>query len=138
MSSAESVRRRDSEVYPYMFQSGKLSLRKIGAAINLTKDSVFRSIAAILKRNINPESYLWETEEGKAWLERLIIAMIYEFGIKGNQGAGRMSDFCKRIRIDKHIAVSPSTLRKIRREIETNAVEFQRSEEKVKKEKNVK
>lgn len=110
-------------------------MRQIGAAINLTKDSVFRSIAAILKRNNNPESHFWETEVGKVWLNLLVIAMVYEFGIKGNQGADRMSDFCKRIRIDKHIAVSPSRLRETRREIEGLAVEFQQVQEKVQKEK---
>ncbi len=137
MSIAESVRRRDCQVYQYMFQSEKLSLRKIGAAINLTKDSVSRSIRAILKRNKNPESHFGETEEGKSWLNLLVIAMIYEFGIKGNQGADRMTDFCKRIRIDNHIAVSPSRLRETRREIEGLAVEFQQIQEEAQKKKNV-
>ena len=133
MSIAESVRRRDSKVYPYIIQSGKLSLREISNIINLTKDSIARSINMIFKRNNHPESHFWETEEGKTWLNLLVIAMIYEFGIKGNQGADRMSDFCKRIRIEKHIAVSPSRLRETRREIEKLVVEFQQAQEKVHK-----
>ena len=65
----------------------------------------------------------------------MLIAMVYEFGIKGNVGADRMSAFCKHIMIEQHVAVSPSRLREMKKELEKKVVEFQVIQEKEHKEK---
>jgi RNase H-fold protein (predicted Holliday junction resolvase) len=98
-------------------------LRKIGKAVGLSKDRVARSLAAIAKRNKYPESHLWETEEGQAWLRIMVIAVLYEFGVKENQGADRISEFFKRIRVNTHVGISTSALRAMMTMIEEQIAE---------------
>lgn len=64
------------------------------------------------KRNQHPESSLWETEAGVAWLRLLVFAVLYTFGLDRQVGAEKLSTFFKLIRIDTHIGVSPSALLK--------------------------
>jgi len=129
MAIAALVRSRDTKVFGALAELGKQSLRKIAQAIGLSKDSVARSLTALSKRDKYPESHLWETEEGQAWLRRLVVAMLYEFGIKGNQGAERMSEFLKRIRVDSYVGSSPSALRSLVQQIEKALADFQREQE---------
>ena len=133
MSISASVRKRDSKVFANIVERGKQSLRKIAQATGLSKDSVARSIETIFKRDKYPESAMWEMEEGQEWLRRMVIAMLYEFGMKGNQGAERMSEFLKRIRVDNHVGVSPTALRTMMRVIEEELPEFQREQEEAQK-----
>jgi hypothetical protein len=129
MAIAALVRSRDTKVFGVLAEFGKQSLRKIAQATGLSKDGVARSLTALSKRDKYPESRLWETEEGQAWLRRMVIAMLYEFGVKGNQGAERMSEFLKRIRVDTHVGSSPSALRNIVQQLEKALADFQREQE---------
>ena len=129
MIIAAAVRNRDSKVFANIAEFGRQSLRKIAQATGLSKSSVARSVRAQDKRDKHPESHLWETEAGQAWLRILVIAMIYIFGLKGNQGAERMSEFLKCIRVDTHVGVSPSALRNMIHQIEELLVEFQKKQE---------
>jgi len=126
---AALVRSRDTKVFGTLAEFGKQSLRKMAQATGLSKDSVARSLTALSKRDKYPESHLWETEEGQAWLRRMVVAMLYEFGVKGNQGAERMSEFLKRIRVDTHVGSSPSALRSLVRQIEKALADFQQEQE---------
>ncbi len=83
----------------------------------------------ISKRDKYPESHFWETEAGQAWLCLLVIGMLYVFGLKGNQGAERMSEFLKLIRVNSHVGVSPSALRTMLNKMEELLVEFGRMQE---------
>lgn len=123
------TRLRDSKVFKYIAEFGRESLRKIGAATGLSKDRVARSLNSLERRNKYPESHLWETDEGQAWLHRMFFAVLYEFGIKGNQGSERMSSFFKRVRLETHIGVSPSALLNQIRQIEEKVADFQRDQE---------
>lgn len=130
MSITAAVRIRDRKIFDDMSQYGHKSLRKTAQATGLIKDSVARGLLALWQRNKYPESGLWETEQGQTWLHRLVIATLYEFGIKGNLGADHISAFFKRIQIDTHVATSPNTRRQITRKIEENVSEFQPKHEK--------
>ena len=129
MSIAADVRNRDTKIFAHVAEFGRRSIRTIGEALEMSKDKVARGLAAIDKRDKHPESHVWETAEGQAWLRLLVMATIYTFGLKGNQGAERMSEFFKLIRLDGHVGVSPSSLRNIRREMEDALIEFQRIQE---------
>ncbi len=41
----------------------------------------------------HPESWLWETAEGRQWLTRLVVATLYTFGLKRGVGLDTMSEF---------------------------------------------
>lgn len=135
MSITAEVRNRDKKIFANVIEFDRRSIRTIGEVIGMSKDKVYRGLAAIDKRNKYPESHLWETEEGQAWLLIMVLAVIYVFGLKGNQGAERMNEFFERIRLEGHIGVSPSSLRNMRHEIEKLLVEFQRTQETQQREK---
>jgi hypothetical protein len=129
VSIAAAVRSRDRKVFASITEFGQQSLRKIAKAVGLTKDSVARSLAALLSRNKYPESHFWETEAGQAWLCLLVIGTLYTFGLKGNQGAERISEFLKLVRVNTHVGVSPTALRTMMREMEELLVEFGQMQE---------
>lgn len=124
MSIAAAVRSRDSKVFANITEFGRQSLRQIAKGVGLTKDSVTRSLTALSQRNKYPESHFWETEEGQVWLGLLVMGTLYVFGLKGNQGAERMAEFFKLIRVSTQVGVSPTALRTMMREMEERVAEF--------------
>ena len=79
--------------------------------VNRSKSSVHRHHKAQARRHQYPESALWETEAGEAWLKLLMVAVLYSFGMECHVGADKLSRFFKLIRIDTHVGISSSALR---------------------------
>jgi hypothetical protein len=74
---------------------------------------VHRHLQALERRDRYPESSLWETEAGRAWLIRLIVATLLVFGLKRGVGAETLSEFCSRLHWEGHVGCSPSALRTV-------------------------
>ncbi len=68
--------------------NGTQSVRRIAQQTGLSKSSVHRLTQAMERRDVHPESWLWETEEGRRWLTRLVVATLYTFGLKRGRGDG--------------------------------------------------
>ena len=68
----------------------KASIRQVARQTGLSKSSVHRLGRAMDRRNGHPESWFWETEEGHRWLIRLVVAVLYHFGLKRGVGAETM------------------------------------------------
>ncbi len=94
-------------------EHGKQSIRSLADRTGLSKSSVHRHLQAIDRRDRYPESSLWETEAGRAWLIRLVVATLLVFGLKRGVGAETLSEFFGRLRLDAHVGCSPSALRHI-------------------------
>lgn len=120
---------RDLKVFAKLKESGLQSLRKIAAATGLSKDSVYRALKGRSRRNVYEESELWETEEGWQWLVRLVLATILTFGLKGNQGGERLSEFFHLIRLEKHVGVSPTALRTLMKRVEEAVIRYGKEQE---------
>jgi hypothetical protein len=90
---------------------GKQSLRSLAEHTGLSKSSVHRHRQAMDRRDRYPESSLWETEAGRAWLIRLVVATLLVFGLKRGVGAETLSEFFGRLRLEAHVGCSPSALR---------------------------
>lgn len=127
--STTSISLRDSKVFDNLKEFGKQSLRKIAKATGFGKDSVRRALKALKKRNQYPESEFWETEAGKAWLRRLVLATIYEFGIKSHHGGEKLSRFFEQIRINKHIGLSESSIQRILKQAQEELVNYKQVHE---------
>lgn len=82
-----------------------------------------------MRRDRHPESWLWETEEGQAFLARLLVATLYHFGLRHHVGAEQLSDFLKLLRVDTHLGVSPTALATLMRQLESQLVLFQQQQE---------
>ena len=98
--------------------NAKASLRQVAVQTGLSKSSVHRLGQAIAHRNCHPESWLWETEEGRRWFIRLVVAVLYVFGLKRGVGAETISEFFVRLHLERHVGCSPSALRGMMEELE--------------------
>jgi hypothetical protein len=70
------------------------------------------------RRGIHPESWVWETEDGRRWLTRLVVATLYLFGGKRGVGIDTMSAFFARLRLETQLGCSPSALRGVMQALE--------------------
>src|SRR5919106_4097439 len=97
---------------------GQQSIRSLADRTGLSKSSVRRHLQAIDRRDRSPESSLWETEAGRAWLIRLVVATLLVFGLKRGVGAETLSEFFSRLRLEGHVGCSPSALRTVMHTLE--------------------
>ena len=63
------------------------------------------------RRDTYPEPWWWETEEGRCWCIRLVVATLYTFGLTRGVGAETISEFFGRLRLETQVGCSPSALR---------------------------
>src|SRR6266540_662169 len=65
----------------------KQSIRQVAHQTGISKSSVHRLKQAMERRDTHPESWWWETEAGRCWLIRLVVATLYTFGLTRGVGA---------------------------------------------------
>jgi len=104
-------------------EHGKQSIRSLADRTGLSKSSVHRHLQAMDRRDRYPESSFWETPAGRAWLIRLVVATLLVFGLKRGVGAETLSEFFSRLRLDGHVACSPSALRTVMHTLERLVLE---------------
>jgi Family of unknown function (DUF6399)/IclR helix-turn-helix domain len=105
-------------IFNSICEHGKQSVRHLAARTGLSKSSVHRHLQAIDRRDRYPESSLWETEAGRPWLIRLVVATLFVFGLKRGVGAETLSEFFGRLRLEAHVGCSPSALRNVMHNLE--------------------
>jgi hypothetical protein len=102
---------------------GKQSVRRIAQQTGLSKSSVHRLRQAMAHRDSQPESKLWETEEGRRWFTRLVVATLSIFGLKRGVGMDTISEFFARLHLERHRGCSPSALRGVMHALEAAILE---------------
>ena len=102
---------------------GTQSVRRLAQKTGLSKSSVHRLQQAMARRGGHPESWLWETEEGRQWLTRLVVATLYTFGLKRGVGMDTMHEFFARLRLATQVGCSPSALRRVMQTLEATILE---------------
>src|SRR5260370_390654 len=101
----------------------KASIRQVALQTGLSKRSVHRLWQAMVGRNQHPESWFWETEEGRRWFIRFVVAVLYHFGLKRGVGAETISAFFACLHLEQHVGCAPSTLRAVMDNLETLILE---------------
>ncbi len=109
---------------------GQQSMRHLAHRTGISKSSVHRLRHAMARRGNSPESELGETEAGRAWLTRLVVATLYTFGLKRGVGMDTMSEFFVRLRLQHHLGCSPTALRGVMQALERTIIETTRVWEK--------
>ena len=99
-------------------EHGQQSVRRLAERTGLSKSSVHRHLQAINRRDRYPESSFWETEAGRNWLIRLVVATLFVFGLKRGVGAETLSEFFGRLHLEAHVGCSPSALRSVMHTLE--------------------
>jgi len=98
--------------------NGQQSIRRLSERTGLSKSSVHRHLQAMDRRDRHPESWWWETEEGRGWLIRLVVATLFCFGLKRGVGADTMRAFFACLHLEQQVGCSPSTLRVVMEQLE--------------------
>src|SRR5712691_8865735 len=98
-------------IFNSFYDNAKASIRHVAHQTGLSKSSVHRLRQGIERRDRHPESWLWETEEGRRWLIRLVVAALSTFSLKRGVGAETIREFFVRLHLERHVGCSPSALR---------------------------
>src|SRR5437667_401914 len=99
------------QIFNCLCDNGKQSVRWIAQQTGFSKSSVHRLQQARERRETHPESWWWETEDGRGWLIRLVVATLYTFGFTRGVGAETISKFFGRLHLETQVGCSPSALR---------------------------
>lgn len=110
---AKSVR-----IFNAIRDHGQQSVRRLAERTGLSKSSVHRHLQAINRRARYPEAAFWETEAGRTWLIRLVVATLFVFGLKRGVGAETLSEFFGRLHLEAYVGCSPSALRRVMHTLE--------------------
>jgi hypothetical protein len=110
-------------IFKCLCDHGRQSVRRMAQQTGLSKSSVHRLQHAMERRNNHPESWLWETEDGRQWLTRLVVATLYTFGLKRGVGLDTMSEFFTRLHLATQVGCSPSALRGVMQALEAALLE---------------
>src|SRR5262245_55281324 len=100
-------------------QSGRHLAQQTG----LSKSSVPRLTQAMERRDSHPESWFWETADGRQWVTRLVVATLYTCGLKRGVGLDTMSEFFARLHLATQVGCSASALRGVMQALETALLE---------------
>ena len=95
-------------IFKCLCEHATQSVRPLAQQTGLAKSSVHRLQQARERRNSHPESWLWETEEGRHGLRRLVVATLSSFGLKRGVGMDTMSAFFARLHLEAQAGCSPS------------------------------
>jgi hypothetical protein len=102
---------------------GQQSVRHLAERSGFSKSSVHRHLQAIKRRDCYLESSLWETEIGRNWLLRLVVATLFVFGRKRGAGAETLSEFFGRLHLEAHVGCSPNALRRVMHTLERSILD---------------
>jgi len=111
-------------IFKCLRENATQSVRQLAQQTGLSKSSVHRLEQAMARRNSHPESWLWETEEGRRWLTRLVVATLYTFGLKRGVGLETMSEFFTHLHLETQVGCSPSALRGVMEALAVTIVEI--------------
>jgi len=75
------------------------------------------------RRNTHPESWFWDTEEGRQWVRWLGVATLSIFGRKRGVGLDTMSECFARRPLETQAGCAPSALRQVRQTWEAALLE---------------
>jgi len=63
-------------IFKCLCDHGRQSVRRLAHKTGFSKSSVHRLQQAMERRSGHPESWLWETEDGRQWFTRLVVATL--------------------------------------------------------------
>src|SRR5881628_818918 len=111
-------------IFKCLCDNGTQGVRRIAQQTGLSKSSVHRLTQAMERRDIHPESWLWETTEGRQWLTRLVVATLSTFGLKRGVGVDTISAFFARLHLETQVGCSPCALRQVMQTLAETASEI--------------
>lgn len=84
---------KSGRIFHSLCEAGTQSVRDIAQPTGVSKSRAHRLQPALMPRDSPPESWWWETAEGRQWLTRLGVATLSTFGLKRSVGLDTISEF---------------------------------------------
>lgn len=112
-----------------IFVHKEKTVRGISKETGIPKSTVHYHKNRISKRINSSGTDFWETDEGRLFIVRLVIGTIYMFALKSGNGAGRLHEFFKLLKLEHYTGVSETTILKIIKEVEGIILEYKKSVE---------
>ena len=106
-------------IFKSLCDNATQSIRQLARQTGIAKSSVHRLTQAMARRDRPPESWLWETEDARRWLTRLVVAALYTFSLKRGVGLATISEFFTHLRLETQMGCSPSALGGVMQALET-------------------
>ncbi|CAK8717565.1 hypothetical protein GMJAKD_06780 [Candidatus Electrothrix aarhusensis] len=125
----EKIRSIGARIFTVLKKSDNLTYRQLAQEANTSKSSAFRQVEGMQRRDVYPESFLWEHEEGYEWIRRHFFATLLLFGVQHGIGAETLSLYFKILRLDTHIGVSPTPIRIRLSQLQDAIIRFQKEVE---------
>ena len=104
-------------------------MREASVATGVPLSTVAYHKKRIKKRIESSGTDQWETAWGQDFLKRMIISVIYTFGIKGGMGSDRISEHLGHLQIEGVAAVSESSIYRLTNEIISNIMLYKQLQE---------
>lgn len=114
----------------YLSKDKGLTLKEISKSTGSPLSTVAYHKSRIAKRTAASGTDQWETAWGQNFLKRMIISVIYTFGIKGGIGSERISEHLGHLQIEGVAAVSQSSIYRLTNEIIANILWYKELQEK--------
>jgi len=118
------------QIISYRKENTSASLKKISEATGAPISTVSYQEKRHAKRIEASGTDQWETAWGQNFLKRMIISVIYTFGIKGGIGSARISEHLGHLQIEGVAAVSESSIYRLTNEIISNILWYKELQEK--------
>ena len=112
------------QIFELKKKDPQMNNREVAAHLEMASSRVNYQVNQQKSRNQNEASIFWESESGQNFLKRLIVGVLYTFGIKGGVGAGRIEEFFERIRLYTHVGISSSSILRMIKEIELSILRY--------------
>ncbi len=110
-------------IFKSLCDNATQSIRQLARQTGISKSSVHRLTQAIERRDRSPESWWWETEDGRRWLTRLVVAALSTFGLKRGVGLETISEFFTHLHLETQVGCSPSALGGVMQALEAAILE---------------
>ena len=117
------------KLYNYRRNNKDASMRSVSESTGVPLSTVHYHDKRQAKRAEQSGTYQWDTAWGQCFLKRMIISVIYTFGIKGGVGAGRLSEHLGHLQLEGIAAVSESSIQRLTKEISTNILWYKELQE---------
>lgn len=105
------------------------SLRDASNALDIPKSTIWYQENRNKMRSAQMGTNYWNTAKGQQDLKRMIISVIYTFGIKGGAGAGRIAEHFSHLKFGSVAALSESSIHRMIKELESNILCYKELQE---------
>lgn len=105
-------------LYDHIKESGNKNCHRLASFFKTSSSSIFRKLKQLKSRSHICGASFFETQEGQAWLIKLIVAIIMIFGVLCGIGGERLSLFFSLLELTYFVGLSERSINRVTQKIE--------------------